>query len=397
MSKPVDAVANENVEAKLEEGYKLGDVTYNLGDDKVHVAKNSKDHKVHDSNGGWIPQKHHGFIFNVVVGFVVAFFADFGARSAYQAYEVNRLTVYAAPEKSKYELLFYANMVVGCMYLATALMIVTPVVDKMFFSLFWDPKHFPAPKSPAHFLSRNMGLVVIATSLAQLVQPSNTGVGIVALCANVMVSLNFLAAVVFDHYEGLRNRNLMWPGFVVGGIVFVSLFAVGLERLNFFHGTWKDDSQHQQTMMFYLNMIGGLSYLPLGLICCLPGGDTWFLQFFFKGEVVKPQSPSAFFSKNMALLMTGICAAQIIAPGNVGVGVVMFFVHLLQVPNMLAAFLGHYENVVNKMLWAGFAVAPIVFTCLYGVALHRLDDCNPADATCGSYAGWMDRKWDMSS
>lgn len=378
-----EAVNQGKVERRLEEGYDSDNAETHKGHDR----------EVHNSDGGWIRKQYHSLCFTVVVGFIVCFFADFGARGAYDMYLNNQNTAPSQAKNHRYELLFYSNMVQGSMYAVASFCIITPGLDKLFHSLFWDPRYFPAAKAPAHFLSRNMGLVVFGLSIAQLLQPSNPGTGIVALCANAMVTLNFIMAVVFDYYAGVRNRNIMWTQFLIGCIVFTALFAVALERVNFFHNMWKNDSQHEQTMLFYLNMISALSYMPLGLLNLSPGGDTWFMSFFFKGTVYKQQTADAFFSHNLALVMVGLCGAQMIAPTSTGVGVVSFFVYLFQAPNMFAAFAGYYANTINKMLWAGFVLSSVLFAVLYAVALNRLNNCDPTDATCGMYSGWKDAPW----
>merc|ERR1712070_410907 len=123
------------------------------------------------------------------------------------------------------------------------------------------------------------GLIVLGCALAQLIQPSNEGVGLVALTTSAVTVLNFIAATFFDRYEGLINRNIMWPMFVIGGVMFSAR-------------DWKNQGQHQQVLLFYLNMISGLSYTPLAIINMWPGGAEWFMGFFFSKTPFDLKTPS---------------------------------------------------------------------------------------------------------
>lgn len=378
MSEPYNA---SNVEGALEGGYGA-----TAADDKP---------KEYPSNSGYIPAKHQGYVVNIVTGFVTCFLADFGARQAYETYNMYRnLPDGQLPSgKLGMELLFKTNIVMGAMYLLPAIFLIFR--QSWFFNLFWNSRYAPPARSTHDFLGRNMGLIVLGCALAQLIQPSNEGVGLVALTTSAVTVLNFIAATFFDRYEGLINRNIMWPMFVIGGVVFTALFSYALHRQMFFARDWKNQGQHQQVLLFYLNMISGLSYTPLAIINMWPGGAEWFMGFFFSKTPFDLKTPSEFFKNNMVGLMAGLAFAQLISPTSTGVGVVSFFVFLLQIPNMILGISGFYENTTGKMFWASFLVSSIVFTALYGYALVALDDCKATDANCGQYSGWMDRKWKM--
>merc|ERR1711988_1552700 len=155
-----------------------------------------------------------------------------------------------------------------------------PGIDRMFFSLYWQPEHWPAPKSNASLFMRQMGVMLLALNISQIIAPSNTGVGLAALCVSVACGFNFILGSFFGHYHGVRLWHIQYPNpgfnvrladqFTWGGFVFIGLLATGLERTNMFHAAWKNDSQHGQTWLFYLNTITGLMYMPLAIMLLTP-------------------------------------------------------------------------------------------------------------------------------
>jgi hypothetical protein len=336
-------------------------------------------------------------------GFLVAFLADFGAREAHNMYLLNSATEYAAPACHSFKLLFYAQMVMGVAFGLCALQCIIPGIDRMFFSLYWQPEHWPAPKSNASLFMRQMGVMLLALNISQIIAPSNTGVGLAALCVSVACGFNFILGSFFGHYHGVRLWHIQYPNpgfnvrladqFTWGGFVFIGLLATGLERTNMFHAAWKNDSQHGQTWLFYLNTITGLMYMPLAIMLLTPGYKLWFWSFHFKQAPFERRSPVEFLNNNIACMIAGLSSASLIAPNNPGVGIVSFWVHLLLFFVFLAVVAGQHGEVNNKPIWIFWMVNCILFCALFAVALKRADDCDPNDATCGSLADWTEQPW----
>merc|ERR550514_112710 len=230
--------------------------------------------------------------------------------------------------------------------------------------------------------------------------PSNTGVGIVALCCSVMVCWNFVLLSCFDHYSNVRYFGMMGleirlaDFYFVASILFVALFSVGLERTNVFYLPWKNDAQNKQTWLFYLNCVCGISYMIVGILNFLPIYNTWFMSFYLK-ETPKARSPQDFFHRNAACLIIGIAAASLIAPTNPGVGVVGFWVHAFLIPFFLLSLCGCHGPIKNKALWAGWLLNAILMAALYAGALNRLNTCDSSDPNCREWLGahWRNQPW----
>jgi len=334
-----------------------------------------------------------------LIGFLVTFLADFAARAAAQIYADYVEKPWVQPDCLEFKLLFHANIIMGVIYGIVSLLLLIPGMDKWFYSLYWDPKTFPEPKSTGRALIRQMALLLLAINWAQCIIPSNTGVGLVALCVNAMVTWNFVLLSCFDHYSNVRYWNMcgleirLADFYFVSSIVLTALFAVGLRRTNVFNEPWKNEDQHMQSWLFYLNMICGISYMIVGLLNFFPIYNTWFMSFYFT-KLYKAHSSIEFFHRNSACLIIGIAGACLITPTNPGVGIVGFWVHLLLIFFFIAALCGIHGEIKNRSLWICWLLNAILFTALYGYALHRLNDCKADDPTCGKWHDWTDQPWE---
>merc|ERR1712167_223992 len=94
----------------------------------------------------------------------------------------------------------------------------------------------------------------------------------------------------------------------------IGLLAVGLERTHTFHAPWKNDTQHKQSWLFYLNTIMALMYMPMAIMLLTPGWKLWFWSFHFKNAPFAARTPTEFFNNNIACMMLGLSAASLIAP-----------------------------------------------------------------------------------
>jgi len=337
------------------------------------------DTKKHDNNGGWIPKKDQGLAITIIVGFAVTFLADFCAKLAYAAYLKRETPPAGPPTKSDYELLFYLNMVYAVMFIIPCLCLIAPRacggIDKMFLRLFWDSE--TDPNSAARLMEKQMGFIFLSLVISQLLQPSNPGVGLACLILASLTLLNFVAAVVFDRYAKLVNRYLMWTGFVIAPVVFIGAFTVALDRVQFFNSAarpWKDDSADEdQSLLFYLNNIHGLMYLPIALLNLTERGERFFMSFFLTEHPTNERGPTAWVMKNCALSWTAMAITNITAPSDTGVGVVMFFLNLTGSLVFMQALFGGVKTIKNKVLWGGFLFSSITFTVLFAVALNELD------------------------
>merc|ERR1712227_647797 len=93
---------------------------------------------------------------------------------------------------------------------------------------------------------------------------------------------------------------------------------------------WKDDTKgDNQSLLFYVNVIYGLSFLPIALMNISRDGEKFFLSYFFEGDAIQERNPINWVSRNCALGFTGLSIAMITAPQNTGVSVVGFFICLL--------------------------------------------------------------------
>jgi len=388
-------VANNDVENQLD--HKPGDGGY-------QAPVKHDDPKKHDGpEKAMLPQELRALVWNSMIGFLVCFLASFGGVAAHAAYKANVDATYSAPTCHSYKLLFYANMVMGVMYGLCALLCILPGPDRVFFGLYWDPKTFPAIKSNGNLFMRQMGIMLLGLAVAQVAAPSNTGVGLSALCVGCAVGWNFILTSVFGHYRGVRYHKVSFPnpgfevrmvdGFLVGSFVFTALLVVGLERTNFFHGAWKNDTQPEQTWLFYLNTVTACMYLPLGIMLALPKWNLWFWSFHFKLAPFQERDAIDCLNRNMGLMVIGLSSAALIAPNNPGVGVVQFWVHLLLAFPFLMTIMGVHGEVNNKFLWVGWLLNTILFTVLFAIALRRLDNCDVTDATCGMFRDWTDQPW----
>jgi hypothetical protein len=348
---------------------------------------------------GLIPKEFRPLVWTSMVTFLMAFLADFAARAAYGTYQGYVDGTWTAPICWDFKLLFYCNMIMGVVYGLVSLMCLIPGVDKMFYSLYWDPKTFPAPKTNGLAFIRQMATVLFAVSLSQVLAPSNTGVGIVVLCINVMITWNFILLSCFNYYDGVQYFKMagvyirLADFYFVASIVFVALFSVGLERTNVFYLPWKNDTQNQQTWLFYLNCVCGIMYMIVGIINFIPSYDTWFMSFYFE-DLPRPHSPLSFFTRNASCMVIGIAAASLIAPTNPGVGIVAFWIHALLIIFFVVSLSGLHGKIKNPMLWVGWLFSAFLFTLLYAYALNRLDDCDTDDLTCGGYRDWTEQPWD---
>merc|ERR1712227_792795 len=176
-----------------------------------------------------------------------------------------------------------------------------------------------------------------------------------ALCAltiNCCCFLNFSAAVIFDYYRGIVNRNLVWSGFLIAPIVFIATFTVALNRVHFFNSTvhpWKDDTKgDNQSLLFYVNVIYGLSFLPIALMNISRDGEKFFLSYFFEGDAIQERNPINWVSRNCALGFTG-----------------------LSIPLFVMGLTGQSKQVKNKPLWLWFLCATTAFMVLFAVALNK--------------------------
>jgi len=328
---------------------------------------------------GWVPAKHQGMAIAIMVGFAVTFLADFCSKLAYAAYQKREVPPTSPPTKSDFELLFTLNMVYACMFVPCCVCLVAPRalcgIDKIFISLFWDQD--TDPNSAGRLMEKQMGFIFLALCFAQLLQPSNTGVGLACLVMASLTLLNFVAAVVFDRYSKLRNRYTMWTGFIVAPVIFIGGFVVALDRVQFFNSVrnpWKDDAAGDgQSLLFYCNMCLGLIHAPISLLNLTSRGERWSMSFFFTEHPTDKKGPIAWVTKNCALGWLSMAVTSIIAPNNTGVAVVMFFLNALACLVFLEALLGGCKTVKNKALWVGFLVNSIVFAVLYAVALNKLD------------------------
>jgi hypothetical protein len=390
-------VANKDVENQLD--HKTTGAGGYQAPDKKH-----DDAKKHDiPEKAIIPHEHRSLVYNSMVGFAVCFLASFAGMAAYTTYQANVNATYTAPTCHSFKLLFYANMVMGVMYGLCSLLCIIPGPDKMFWGLFWDPKTFPAMRTNGNLFMRQMGVVLLGLAVAQVAAPSNTGVGLCALCVCCACLWNFILASVFGHYKGVRYHKITFPNpgfevrmvdqFLVGGFVFIALLVVGLERTNLFSQTWKNDSQQEQTWLFYLNNVTGLMYLPLGIMLSTQNWNLWFWKFHLKTPPFQNRDPIDCLGRNMGLMVIGLSTAALIAPNNPGVGIVQFWVHLLLAFPFLMTIMGLHGEVNNKFLWVGWLLNTILFTVLYAVALRRLDNCDATDATCGMFRNWTDQPW----
>jgi len=356
----------------LESALELGDTVY-----KPERNNNNDEH--HDADGGYIPAQHQGMAIAVVVGFAVCFLADFAAREAHDAYEKSQVP----PDTStvthdSYRLMFVMNMVHGCMYIPCCLCLLAPSftgLNTMFISLFWDRKYHVEPSSPGRMFERQMACMFLGLCIAQLVQPSNPGVALCALTINCCCFLNFSAAVIFDYYRGIVNRNLVWSGFLIAPIVFIATFTVALNRVHFFNSTvnpWKDDTKgDNQSLLFYVNVIYGLNFLPIALMNISRDGEKFFLSYFFEGDAIQERNPINWVSRNCALGFAGLSISMITAPQNTGVSVVGFFICLLCIPLFVMGLTGQIKQVKNKPLWLWFLCATTAFMVLFAVALNK--------------------------
>jgi len=371
--------ANEKVQVptnNLEAALELGDVKY---------GKPAK-----DDDGGYIAKENHGMTIAIMVGFVVTFLADFCSKLAYAAYQESALPPASPPLKQDFELLFTLNMVHGCMFLPCVLCLAAPEwtgLSKMFVSLFWD--HETDPKSAARIMEKQMAGIFLGLCIAQLVQPSNPGVGLACLILTCCTFFNFFAAVALNTYSKLHNRVLMWTGFLVAPIVFIGAFTVALNRVQFFNSVaypWKDSAAgDDQSLLFYVNMVHGLMYLPIALLNLSDRGERWFMGWFLTEHPTEERGPTAWVMKNCSLGFIAMSITNIVAPSNTGVGVVMFFLNVCMFFVFLQAVFGGIKTVKNKMLWGGFLVNTLVFAVLFAVALKKLNfsyDLGEAQLPC---------------
>lgn len=404
-------VANKDLEGQLDYG--------NSGDKSDHNGQSGDGggydgpHKPDDpkkSEGpekALIPASLRPLVWTSMTTFVICFLAVFGGRAAWEAYNAHLGTMWQRPTCHSFNLLFHTNMVMGVMYGLCALLCIVPGLDKMFYGLFWDPSTFPEMKTNGNLFLRQCGIMLLGLAVAQCIAPSNTGVGICALCVCCAVSWNFILGCFFGHYRGVRTFKMKFPnpgfemrmadGFLFGGFVFIALLAVGLDRTNFFNKAWKNDGQHEQTWLFYINNVTGIMYMCLGIMLSLPGYNQWFWSFHFKNPPFADRTAIDFLNRNMGLMVMGLSAASLIAPGNPGVGVTTFWVHLLLIVPFVMTLMGMHGEVNNKFLWVGWLVNTILFTVLFAVALKRLDDCDPSDSTCGDWSKWTDQPWHTGS
>lgn len=377
-----------NVEYKLEQGYGNPEP----GSNKATAAP--------EPEHGLIPKEYRPLAWMMMIGFLVCFLGNFAAYAAYATYEMYVRGSWSAPSCWDFKLLFYCNMTMGLVYGFVSLLLLIPGCDEMFYSLYWDPDTFPTYKSNTGAIIRQMAFVLLAINVSQCVYPSNTGVGLVALCVSVMVAWNFVLLSCFDFYSGVRyflpmeGVSIRLADFYfVASIVFTALFSVGLGRTNVFYMDWKNDDQNQQTWLFYLNCVCGISYMIVGILNFLPVYNRWFMSFYFV-DPPKARTPHDFFHRNGACFTMGIAAACLIAPQNPGVGVVGFAVHLVLILWFLMALCGFAGEIKNKGLWVGWLINALLFTALYGYALNRLDECDATDSTCGMFKDWTEQPWD---
>merc|ERR1719460_2687755 len=323
-----------------------------VGDTVYKPERNSNEHhdEHHDANGGYIPREHQGMAVAVIVGFA--------AREAHDAYEQSQIRVNPDDKNltaDSYRLMFVMNMIHGCMYIPCCLCLLAPSftgLNTMFISWFWDHKYHVEPSSPGRMFERQMACMFLGLCIAQLVQPSNPGVALCALTINCCCFLNFSAAVIFDYYRGIVNRNLVWSGFLIAPIVFIATFTVALNRVHFFNSTvhpWKDDTKgDNQSLLFYVNVIYGLNFLPIALMNISRDGEKFFLSYFFEGDAIQERNPINWVSRNCALGFAGLSIAMITAPQNTGVSVVGFFICLLCIPLFVMGLTGQIKQVKNK-------------------------------------------------
>lgn len=388
------AVSSANVEHVLD------------GNNDLEGGINDKDdtmkEKRHKMDGGWLPARHQNTVLGACGLFVITFLADFAAKAAWNAYLIRWPNGVNGPHPAfvnslvtdphKYRLLFHTNVVMAAMYLPCALAMALPFTDKLFWSLFWREGSFPANRSCAKFLMKNMAFFLVAMCVTQLLFPANIGVSLVGLCVNCAVLLNFLAVVVFDFYEGVVNRALMWSGFVILPFVWTGLFCEGLARVDAWNYPWKmPGGRTEQPWNFYLVLVWAVAFLPCGLINAAPGGaDRWFLSFFFKeASIPRPHSPGQFCGRTFALMCSGLCIAGLAVPLDKGVGLAMFFASVMVGLNCNYLFFGGYDGVINKALWVGFAASPIVFAAMFGYELLNKESfIYPKDITDMNYRPW---------
>merc|ERR1712167_493361 len=169
---------------------------------------------------------------------------------------------------------------------------------------------------------------------------------------------------------GIVNRHLVWTGFLIAPIVFIATFTVALNRVYFFNSAvypWKDDARGEnQSLLFYVNVIYGLSFLPIALMNISRDGEKFFLSYFFEGEVIQERNPI-----NCAHGFAGLSIAMITAPQSTGVAVVGFFTCLLLLLLFLMALTSQIKHTKNKPLWIWFTCATIAFLVLFAVALNK--------------------------
>jgi len=352
----------------------LGEVTYKGGKPADADADN------HEGNGGYIEKKHQGLVLTVMIGFAVCFLGDFCASLAKDAYDASLIPPTTEVTNNDYHLMWVLNLTHAAMFVLCCICLLAPrftKLDTLFIDLFWDRKQNDVPADgPGKFFERQMGAAYLAICIAQFVQPSNTGVTVVALLVNICTVGNFLAAAVFDHYRGLINRNLMWSGFVIAPIVFIGAFTHSLNKVQFFNRNtshWKNDAAgDDQGLLWYVTVIHGLCYLPIAAMNLYPAGEKFFMSFFFEEFPAKDRSPTSWVMKNVALIFTAISIACVTFPSNPGVGVVIFFVNVMMLPLFIMATFGMVTGMKNRMLWGMFMVNTVVFIVLIAVGLNKL-------------------------
>lgn len=351
-----------------------------------------------EKSHGLIPKEYRPLVWTMLIGFLVAFLADFAAKQAWTQYRSYLTTEWTAPLCRDFKLLFHANIIQGFGYGTIAIMLLTPGCDRMLYNLYWDPRTFPAPNTQFRSIIRQMAIIILGISLCQVLAPSNTGVGIVGLGINVMVCWNFVLLSCFDQYSSVRYWKVfgleirLADFYLVTSIVFTALFSAALNKTNVFDRDWKEDGQHEQTLNFYLNCICGICYLAVGLLNFFPIYNTWFMGFYFE-ETIQRNSVAEFFHRNGACLLIGMSAASLVAPREPGVGLVSFWVHLLLVFWFLAGLCGFHGKIKNQGLWVMWLLNAVLMTILFGWALHSLNDCTANDNTCGWYKNWTEQPW----
>lgn len=135
-------------------------------------------------------------------------------------------------------LLFYVNMVHGLILLPMALANVLPSGEKLFMTTFFFntyPTELEFP-SPSSWVMRNIALLFVGMSVANVTAPTSTGVGVVGFFFNVLLVPIFGWACLPGKIHGLKNRFL-WCGFLAAALAFAVLFAVALKEAGLSYDT----------------------------------------------------------------------------------------------------------------------------------------------------------------